>query len=300
MRKGKKSSDEHGQCGHEHCSHNHLEDYRLPETKFFADLFGAMNMNKKHSSRFNFWSQVTAKVETSFHHHPTMFENIPLKNFEYIPEKARKGVAHDAAREACLALLSGGNDYNLTSNEIGKLTSAFINTIVNKPSLFSNLVTSLSRVTQLPEGHPERKSPIGSGSDGTDFYMEADDMTDHIRNSNKYHEEVVLESGIQLNNDQEKSDGFNCLLTNITLYCMAMIQREARVIDRIAIEKFNFSQDSNRNNNDEEENKECSWCKMPSKYSCSQCKKVKYCGRDCQRSHWKNGHKQECEKRGDK
>ena len=31
---------------------------------------------------------------------------------------------------------------------------------------------------------------------------------------------------------------------------------------------------------------------------CARCKAVRYCSRDCQRAHWKNGHKQECGKVG--
>eukprot|EP01080_Neovahlkampfia_damariscottae_P006893 gene6893-11055_t len=43
----------------------------------------------------------------------------------------------------------------------------------------------------------------------------------------------------------------------------------------------------------------CSWCKKeepnPKDFLlCSVCRKVRYCGKECQLTHWKNGHKKEC------
>ena len=33
---------------------------------------------------------------------------------------------------------------------------------------------------------------------------------------------------------------------------------------------------------------------------CSRCKRVRYCGRECQRAHWRAGHKAECQARGER
>ena len=33
---------------------------------------------------------------------------------------------------------------------------------------------------------------------------------------------------------------------------------------------------------------------------CSRCKRVRYCGRECQRAHWRAGHKAECRARGER
>lgn len=42
----------------------------------------------------------------------------------------------------------------------------------------------------------------------------------------------------------------------------------------------------------------CAWCQVEdeSLLSCKQCQQVAYCGRECQVSHWKNGHKASCNK----
>lgn len=44
------------------------------------------------------------------------------------------------------------------------------------------------------------------------------------------------------------------------------------------------------------EEKNCTNCRNPLQKSflCKNCKKVRYCGRDCQVAHWKSGHKAEC------
>ena len=40
---------------------------------------------------------------------------------------------------------------------------------------------------------------------------------------------------------------------------------------------------------------ECSLCGAPSAAnSCAGCQMVSYCSRDCQKSHWKSGHRNEC------
>ena len=39
-------------------------------------------------------------------------------------------------------------------------------------------------------------------------------------------------------------------------------------------------------------------CPKPGTDMCSRCKSVFYCSRDCQRSHWKAGHKKVCKKAG--
>ena len=41
---------------------------------------------------------------------------------------------------------------------------------------------------------------------------------------------------------------------------------------------------------------QCSFCGQPSQdlQRCSRCKGVSYCSRDCQKQHWKVGHKKEC------
>ena len=33
---------------------------------------------------------------------------------------------------------------------------------------------------------------------------------------------------------------------------------------------------------------------------CSRCQRVRYCGRECQRAHWRAGHKAECQARGER
>ena len=38
----------------------------------------------------------------------------------------------------------------------------------------------------------------------------------------------------------------------------------------------------------------CHQCGKASVSKCSRCKQYRYCGRDCQRAHWKAGHKKEC------
>mmetsp|Transcript_2376 Transcript_2376/g.4188 ORF Transcript_2376/g.4188 Transcript_2376/m.4188 type:complete len:246 (-) Transcript_2376:72-809(-) len=38
----------------------------------------------------------------------------------------------------------------------------------------------------------------------------------------------------------------------------------------------------------------CEWCHGKSSLQCSKCKSVSYCGRACQKAHWKNGHKVKC------
>ena len=41
----------------------------------------------------------------------------------------------------------------------------------------------------------------------------------------------------------------------------------------------------------------CAHCRgKNSRFRCSQCKVVSYCSRDCQREHWKSGHRQVCNK----
>ena len=45
----------------------------------------------------------------------------------------------------------------------------------------------------------------------------------------------------------------------------------------------------------------CSHCgKIHSKTlkACSQCKVVRYCGKECQTAHWKGGHSKACQKAG--
>ncbi len=41
-------------------------------------------------------------------------------------------------------------------------------------------------------------------------------------------------------------------------------------------------------------NDECPVCSKPATSSCSRCKSVSYCGRECQVKHWKDGHKTQC------
>lgn len=38
----------------------------------------------------------------------------------------------------------------------------------------------------------------------------------------------------------------------------------------------------------------CNWCFGYGTKRCNQCLGVRYCGAKCQKLHWKNGHKQEC------
>ena len=39
----------------------------------------------------------------------------------------------------------------------------------------------------------------------------------------------------------------------------------------------------------------CAQCGAPGVSKCGECKKVVYCGRECQHAHWKSGHKRECQ-----
>lgn len=47
-----------------------------------------------------------------------------------------------------------------------------------------------------------------------------------------------------------------------------------------------------------EEPSQCDYCKrfVRKVYECGGCRKVAYCGRKCQKYHWKNGHREECKK----
>lgn len=40
----------------------------------------------------------------------------------------------------------------------------------------------------------------------------------------------------------------------------------------------------------------CSFCEeeSPDLLKCSRCKEVYYCSRDCQRGHWREGHREDC------
>ncbi len=38
----------------------------------------------------------------------------------------------------------------------------------------------------------------------------------------------------------------------------------------------------------------CAWCSKTSSSVCTRCKESKYCSKDCQKKHWKAGHKSVC------
>ena len=41
----------------------------------------------------------------------------------------------------------------------------------------------------------------------------------------------------------------------------------------------------------------CELCKKEAALGCNRCRKVRYCGRECQVAHWKLRHKNECDKK---
>ena len=67
--------------------------------------------------------------------------------------------------------------------------------------------------------------------------------------------------------------------------------------DESSIETLDKKDDqNNKDGKSDDDQKFCSNCKkfLKKSFLCGNCKKKRYCGRECQVAHWKSGHKSEC------